>query len=123
MDSVRYVKITSKRQFTIPKDFHEALGFGVNACCYIEGGRLIIEPVRTASAYRGIIEDLIRELEAEGYSGDQLLKKLEERKRMVDEAFVEALAETKDQAAAAKAEAESEEILTPWDEDEFDIEL
>ncbi|MCK9221968.1 MAG: AbrB/MazE/SpoVT family DNA-binding domain-containing protein [Limnochordia bacterium] len=120
MDSVRYVKITSKRQFTIPKDFHDALGFGVNASCYIEGGRLIIEPVRTAHAYRGIIEDLIKELEAEGFSGEQLLQKLEERKRMVDEAFVEAFSEAKDQTAAEKDESK-EQIPAFWEDDEFDL--
>ena len=42
------VTITSKRQFTIPQKFYTELGFAREAVCTVQGGALVIRPVRLA---------------------------------------------------------------------------
>ncbi|MEW5786194.1 MAG: hypothetical protein AB1767_14165 [Bacillota bacterium] len=48
----KIVRLTSKRQFTIPKIYFDRLRLGENAKCYMEGNRLVIEERnRSAMAY------------------------------------------------------------------------
>ena len=43
------VKITSKRQFTIPQEFYKKLGFHRDAICTMGDGMLIIQPATDVS--------------------------------------------------------------------------
>ena len=43
----KYVRITGKRQVTIPKEFFEQLDMGTVLHAFVEGGRLVLEPVRS----------------------------------------------------------------------------
>ena len=93
------IRISEKRQITIPQKFFQQLGFESEAECSMEGDALVIRPV-----YRGnsgeFAEEILADLIAQGYSGDALLMafKSEQRKirpaveRMIEEA--DALAES-----------------------------
>ncbi|MBM4236383.1 MAG: hypothetical protein FJ152_07935 [Firmicutes bacterium] len=76
----RLVSITRKRQFTIPKLFFDALKIGKQAKCYTDGDKLVIEPLRDdyISEQASLI---LREIVAENYSGEALLKEFELRKK------------------------------------------
>ena len=87
------IRISSKRQVTIPQRYFERLGFGEEAECILRGDELVIRPVKVQSGGEfstQILEGLI----AQGYSGEQLLErfKAEQKKvrpaveRMIDEA-------------------------------------
>lgn len=76
----KMVRITSKRQFTIPKIYFDKLRLGEAVKCYLEGERLILEPVREDSFW-DFSTDILRSLVAEGYQGETLLDEFEARKR------------------------------------------
>jgi bifunctional DNA-binding transcriptional regulator/antitoxin component of YhaV-PrlF toxin-antitoxin module len=76
----RVVSITSKRQFTIPKKFFDALQMGNQAKCYTAGGKLVIEPLRKDYISEQTSQ-ILREIVAENYSGEELLEEFELRKK------------------------------------------
>ncbi len=85
-DNHKMVKITSKRQFTIPKKYYDALQIGEQARCYTEGGKLIIEPAHP-DRFWDFSSNILKELVAENYSGEELLREFEIRKSHVAGAF------------------------------------
>lgn len=82
----KFVKVSSKRQFTIPKKFYDALQISEQVKCYMEGDRLVIEPARTDSFF-DFSSDILRELVSDNYSGDALLSEFEARKAKVAESL------------------------------------
>lgn len=78
----KIISISSKRQITIPRKVFDLLGFEREAECFIKGNELIIRPAKIQSdSYfsEQILEDLI----AEGFSGEELLAKFKEKQRKV----------------------------------------
>ena len=94
------IKISSKRQITIPQQFFDSLGFADEAECSLKDGALIIRPVRQNGGE--FAEQILADLLAQGYQGDELLAKFKETQskvrpaveRMIQEA--DALAMKKD---------------------------
>ena len=94
------IKISSKRQITIPQQFFDSLGFADEAECSLKDGALIIRPVRQNGGE--FAEQILADLLAQGYQGDELLAKFKEAQskvrpaveRMIQEA--DALAMKKD---------------------------
>lgn len=99
----RYVlPISSERRITIPKDFYQKLGFGREAECVVNGGELVIRPVRTEDFSEQILADLVEE----GYSGRELLEEFRRRYTQVRPA-VEAMIAGSDAIAAGRAPYET----------------
>ena len=96
------VTISSKRQFTIPQKFYSELGFERDAVCTMADGMLIIEPVSHISGGE-YAENILADLIAEGYSGQELLHEFKQRQAKVRPA-VEALLEKARDAAHGKGE-------------------
>ena len=76
------VTISSKRQFTIPQKFYTELGFDREAVCTLGNGMLIIEPARSESGGE-FAEQILSDLIAEGYSGQELLSEFRSRQSKV----------------------------------------
>ena len=76
------VSISSKRQFTIPKKFYTELGFGKEAICMIQDGKLIIIPESHVSGGE-FAEYILSDLIAEGFTGDELLAEFKARQQKV----------------------------------------
>ncbi len=76
------VTISSKRQFTIPQKFFTELGFDREADCIMGEGMLILRPVSSASG-GDFAEQILAELIAEGYSGEELLKEFKLRQSKI----------------------------------------
>ena len=96
------VTITSKRQFTIPQKYYAALGFDKEAICIMGDGFLIIQPAPEVP--RGeLAEQILADLIAEGFSGQELLDEFKARQARVRPA-VEAMLETA--RAIARGEGE-----------------
>ena len=91
----KYIRISSKRQITIPKKFFYDLGFEDQAVCILNDGALTIRPVKQNVGY-DFSEDILKELISEGYAGDELLEKFKERGLETQEAWKKMLKESDD---------------------------
>lgn len=75
------IKISSKRQITIPQQFFDSLGFADEAECSLKDGALIIRPVRQNGGE--FAEQILADLLEQGYQGDELLAKFKEAQSKV----------------------------------------
>jgi len=91
------VTITSKRQFTIPQKFFTELGFDREAVCTLGDGMLIIEPAKSENGGE-FAEQILADLIAEGYSGQNLLSEFKSRQSKVRPAVEKMLKTAKDAA-------------------------
>ena len=94
------VSISSKRQITIPQKYFTKLGFTNEAECIFSGDELIIRPVKMASNGE-FAEQILADLIAQGYSGDELLSRFKETQKKVRPA-VRAILSDAEQAAVGK---------------------
>lgn len=109
----KIVRVTSKRQFTIPKAYFDKLRLGDTVKCYLEGERLVLEPVRE-DPFWDFTTDILRSLIAEGYQGETLLAEFEARKRKALQALGSMVEEARKEAEAGEgrpAEAVFRELL------------
>jgi bifunctional DNA-binding transcriptional regulator/antitoxin component of YhaV-PrlF toxin-antitoxin module len=97
------VTITSKRQFTIPQKFYTELGFDRDAVCTMGDGMLVIQPVSHVSGGGEFAEQILSDLIAEGFSGQELLDEFKTRQAEVRPA-VEAMLEAAKAAASGTGE-------------------
>ena len=112
MDNKR-IKISSKRQITIPQQYFDYLGFGKEAECILKDGELIIKPVKNNGGE--FAEEILADLLAQGYAGDELLAQFKAAQskvrpaveKLIDEA--DKLAMKKDGAASFAELFDSEE--------------
>jgi len=95
---LKRIKVSDKRQITIPKSFFEKLNLGKEVECIFDKdrGEIIIRPyIKDDDFSEFILADLINQ----GYSGDALLSEFKCMKKKVRPA-VERMIEEADQAAA-----------------------
>ena len=91
------ISITGKRQITIPQKFYETLGFGKEAECVLRDGELVIRPVHNQEGEM-FSEQILADLIAQGYSGEELLEAFREARAQIRPA-VEAMLEEAERAA------------------------
>jgi bifunctional DNA-binding transcriptional regulator/antitoxin component of YhaV-PrlF toxin-antitoxin module len=104
------VKITSKRQFTIPQQFYTELGFKKDAICAMGDGFLVIYPAAPVGE-RDISEQILAELIVEGYSGTELLDEFKRRQAKIKPA-VEKMMKLAREVAASKDKIKDEIDIT-----------
>jgi len=75
------ISVSKKRQITIPVDFFNAVGVENEVDCYVKNNTIIIRPVREGGGE--FDEEILADLIAQGLSGDELLAKFKETRRMV----------------------------------------
>ena len=102
MDNKR-IKISSKRQITIPQQYFDYLGFDKEAECILKDGELIIKPVKNNGGE--FAEEILADLLAQGYAGDELLAQFKAAQSKVRPA-VEKLIDEADKLAMKKDGAE-----------------
>lgn len=98
----KYIRISSKRQITIPQKYYDELGFEDQAECILNDGMLTIRPVRENVGF-DFSEQILADLISEGYSGDELLKQFKIKSFKMKEA-VHDLMDTADNIAEGKAD-------------------
>lgn len=75
------IKVSAQRHLVIPKEFYEALNIGEEVTIELHEGQLVIKPViRVAEDFA---ENLLEELIAAGFSGEELVAKFKEVKQQV----------------------------------------
>jgi hypothetical protein len=75
------VKISSKRQITIPSKCYEEAGFGDYALCTWSETGLTLEPIAVDD--EDLTVDILRHLIAQGVEGDDLIAKYQEMKKKI----------------------------------------
>lgn len=92
------LSISSKRQITIPQKFFTMLGFSDTAECVVRGNELVIRPVKQESGGE-FAEQILEELIAEGFSGEELLTEFKVRQAKIRPAVEAMIAEAEEVAA------------------------
>ena len=114
------VTITSKRQLTIPQKFYSALGFEREAICTLGDGMLIIQPASYEPGGGEFAEQILTDLIAEGYSGQDLLDEFKTRQAKIRPA-VEVMLEAAKAAANEVGEYYSFDDVFGADDEEDDV--
>ena len=92
----RRIRISSKRQITIPAKYFDALGLSKEIDCIYANGMLILTPVRNEES--AFSEEILSDLIEKGYTGEKLLAEFKRANRKVRPA-VEKLIEEADALA------------------------
>lgn len=101
----KMIRISGKRQITIPQKYYDTLGFDTEAECILRGNELVIRPVSERSGGE-FAEAILADLIAQGYQGDPLLSKFKEMQKKMRPA-VEAMIDEADLLAASDAKSPS----------------
>ena len=109
------IRISEKRQLTIPQKFFEALGFTAEAECILRGNELVLRPGKEQHGGE-FAEQILADLIAQGLSGDQLLAEFKKTQKKVRPA-VEALLAEAEQAAHGDIESYSYDDVFGTEED------
>lgn len=102
------ISITEKRQMTIPRKFYDALGFGGEAECILRGDELVIRPVVPGGEFA---EQILADLVAEGYSGNELLERFRAARHNVRPAVEKMLNEAKSAARGESKAYDSKDVF------------
>ena len=97
---VKKLRISAKRQITIPQKFYSQLGFTHGAECEIRGEELIIRPIREGG--EEFAEEILSDLIKEGLSGESLLQAFRNRQKEI-RPTVEAMLKDAKKVAEGKA--------------------
>ena len=109
------IRISEKRQLPIPQKFFEALGFSTEAECILRGNEIVLRPVREQGGGE-FAEQILADLIAQGFSGDQLLTEFKKMQKKVRPA-VEAMLTQAEQAARGESESSSYEDVFGTEEE------
>jgi bifunctional DNA-binding transcriptional regulator/antitoxin component of YhaV-PrlF toxin-antitoxin module len=81
----RDIKITTKRQLTIPKAFFDYLGIEETVHAYLLDDAILIKPAQKKSVQEMDIEKIVRNVMNEGYSGDDMAEEIAYRIKQYNE--------------------------------------
>lgn len=113
---IKKVSISAKRQITIPQKFFTMLGFDTEAECMVRGNELVIRPAKTNSGGE-FAEQILADLIAQGYSGDDLLARFKIAQKEVRPAVEEMLAEAEQVAGSKSGFATYEDVFGAEEEE------
>ena len=77
----KIIRVSDKRQVTIPLKYYELLGFGKEAECTLRENEIVIRPLQ--ESLEEFSEEILAELISRGYSGEELLSKFREMRRKI----------------------------------------
>jgi len=86
----KIVRVSVKRQLTIPQKYFDVLGFSTEAECILQKDGLLIRPVRIMNDNE-FSEQILADLIAQGYEGQELLEKFKEYSKAVRPAVLNLL--------------------------------
>lgn len=93
------IKISSKRQITIPAQWYRALDFHEYALATWTDDGILIQPLDVAD--EDVTVDILRHLIAQGYEGDELIERYKQMKSKIV-SVKQAIAEAEEDVAAGR---------------------
>ena len=91
------IKISEKRQITIPQKFYEEIGFTNEAECFIRNGEIVLRPIKAVSGGE-FAEQILADLISKGISNDELLAAFKAEQKKVRPAVEAMLADAQNAA-------------------------
>jgi antitoxin component of MazEF toxin-antitoxin module len=95
--NTRIIRVSEKRQITIPMQYYKSLGLSDQVECSLEDGALVIRPLTRNSSEFSV--EILKDLIAQGFSGDELIRKFAEQSLRIKKAVQSLLAEADDIAS------------------------
>ncbi len=105
----KIINVTGKRQITIPQKFYEQLNFGKEVECYLEDGAIVIRPLSTADD--NFTMEILKDLVAQGYSGNELIERFAEQRSDIRRAISTLISEADEIAAGKRKGATTRDIF------------
>lgn len=90
---VKRVAVSSKRQISIPKEFHDILNIGEEVVLELHGNHIVLKPAH--ENFDDFSEIIIQDIIAEGYNIHELLTEFRNRKGQLRNAVKSLVEETK----------------------------
>ena len=97
----KIISVSVKRQITIPQKYYDVLGFSNEAECVLRDGGILLRPVQDRHSVE-FSEQILADLIAKGYSGEELLEQFKLTNRQIRPAVERMIAEADDLAKADK---------------------
>ena len=113
---MKKLSISAKRQITIPQKFFTMLGFDTEAECTVRGNELVIRPSRTNTGGE-FAEQILADLIAKGYSGNDLLERFKRAQGQVRPAVDAMLADAEQVASSETGHISSEDVFGTEDDE------
>ena len=105
----KIISVSKKRQITIPLQFYKHLGLGNEVECFLEDGRIVIQPLHKEPSEFSV--EILKDLVSQGYSGDELVKQFEVQSKNIKRAVTNMLEEADAIAAGEKEAANFDDIF------------
>lgn len=84
MKDKKRVSISSRRQFSIPKEYYESLDMSDEAIVELHGNRLVVRPSPKEDFEQSeFIEFIYRDVINEGYQGNDIFDEVNRRKKLI----------------------------------------
>lgn len=104
------IKISEKRQITIPQKYYEELGFTNEAECLVRGNEIVLRPVRTVSGGE-FAEQILADLIAKGLYNDELLVAFKAEQKKVRPAVEAMLSDAENAAKGVGAYSSYDDVF------------
>lgn len=111
----KLLRVSSKRQITIPQAFFTKLGLSDQVDCILHGNELILRPVKRDTGGE-FAEQILSDLIAEGFSGEDLLQKFKERQAQVRPAVETMIAQAEGAAQGTEVYESYEDVFGAGDD-------
>lgn len=89
------ISVSKQRQITLPKEFYDHLGIENEVFVELHNNRLVIRPVHEEDDFA---REILKELVEEGFTGDELLREFDFRRKQIRPAFLKLLEDAKREA-------------------------
>ncbi len=106
----KIISVSGKRQITIPQKYFETLGFSSEAECILQNNAIVIRPIRENTGNE-FSEQILADLIAQGFSGQELLEKFKEISKKVAPAMNKLIGEADSIAKGEKKGATMADIF------------
>ena len=113
---IKRLSISAKRQITIPQKFFTMLGFDTEAECTVRGNELIIRPARINTGGE-FAEQILADLIAKGYSGNDLLERFKKAQGQIRPAIEEMFLEAEEVASSKSGHITYEDVFNTEEEE------
>lgn len=105
----KIISVSKKRQITIPLKYYKHLGLDNEVECTLEDGAIVIRPLNRDSGEFSV--EILKDLIAQGYSGDELIQKFEIQSKNVKKAVTNMLEEADAIAAGEENSSSFDDIF------------
>jgi bifunctional DNA-binding transcriptional regulator/antitoxin component of YhaV-PrlF toxin-antitoxin module len=106
----KIINVSRKRQITIPLKFYRKIGLGSEVECFLKDDAIVIRPVYRDSGEFSV--EILKDLIARGYAGDELVKEFEEQNKNIKHAVGNLLEEADAIASGSKKAAKFDDLFS-----------